>query len=261
MHIAAAYRAVRLYRMHAVTPSLALWMFLGRPARLLTAAGVAVGFACLARALRGVTLGGAIAGAGLCFLLYAGAGRGAFFTLVCLFALAWSSTRWRYQRKQKLGTAEKRDGRRATQVLANLSVAAACALGYGLSDRNVFLLAMVAAIAEAAADTVSSEIGQASATSARLVTTWEAVPAGTDGGITLRGTLVGAGAATLVSVVGGLTHLVDWQWVWVCIVAAVAGMMADSFMGAWLERRKLLTNDLVNFLSTLFASLIGIILS
>jgi len=37
-------------------------------------------------------------------------------------------------------------------------------------------------------------------------------------------------------------------------VAAVLGMTADSYLGALLERRKLLTNDWVNFLSTLTAA-------
>ena len=36
--------------------------------------------------------------------------------------------------------------------------------------------------------------------------------------------------------------------------AAVAGMIADSFLGAWLERRKMLNNDLVNFLGTMVAA-------
>jgi uncharacterized membrane protein len=40
----------------------------------------------------------------------------------------------------------------------------------------------------------------------------------------------------------------------ISIIAAVAGMIADSFLGALLERRKLLNNDWVNFVSTLIAA-------
>ena len=32
-------------------------------------------------------------------------------------------------------------------------------------------------------------------------------------------------------------------------------MFLDSFLGAWLERRRLINNDLVNFLGTLIAAL------
>jgi len=43
---------------------------------------VSVIFAALARWVRGVTVGGAIAGAGICCLLYVGAGLGAFLVLL-----------------------------------------------------------------------------------------------------------------------------------------------------------------------------------
>src|SRR6202035_6057183 len=85
---------------------------------------ISVVFAALARWVPGVTVGGAIAGAGICCLLYLGAGLGAFLALVSVFALTWLGTRLGYRRKEKLGTAERRDGRTALQVLANLVVAA-----------------------------------------------------------------------------------------------------------------------------------------
>ena len=145
--------------------------------------------------MRGVSLSGAIAGGVVCFVLYAAAGPGAFVLLMLLFILTWGATRLGYQRKQKLGTAEKKEGRTASQVLANVGVAAACAAAYRWHENTVFLLAMCAALAEAAADTVSSEIGQTSSREARLITNWRKVPAGTDGGISLAGSAAGPAAA------------------------------------------------------------------
>ena len=222
--------------------------------RLWTAIIVTIVFAALARWVRGVSFGGAIAGAGVCFLLCFGAGFGAFVVLVSVFVLTWISTRFGYRRKQKLGTAEKLDGRTALQVLANLAVAAGCAGLLALTGRTVFLLAVSAALAEAAADTVSSELGQARSANARLITTWEEVAAGTDGGVSWTGTLAGIAAAALVSLVSVLTGLVPLKWLGVSIIAAVVGMIADSFLGALLERRGVLNNDAVNFLSTLVAA-------
>jgi uncharacterized protein (TIGR00297 family) len=222
--------------------------------RLASAALVTLIFAALARTIRGVSASGAVAGAGVCFLLFAGAGWGAFAALVSLFALAWITTRLGYQKKQKLGTAEKREGRTAGQVLANLGVAAVCAGLYGWDSKTVFLLAAAAALSEAAADTVSSEVGQAGTQTAHLITTWEQVAAGTDGGVSALGTLAGTAAAAAVSAVGAATGMIPWRWTFISIVAAVLGMFADSFLGAWLERKRVLNNNAVNFLSTLVAA-------
>jgi len=211
-------------------------------------------FSLLARWIRGVTLSGAVAGAVVCFLLYVGAGPGGFAALVAVFGLTWITTRFGYRNKQGLGTAESREGRTASQVLANLAVAAACAGLFVVTAKTVFLLALAAALSEAAADTVSSELGQARNATARLITTWEEVPAGTDGGVTGTGTLGGIAAAILVGLVCAVAGLVTFAQLRFSVVAAVLGMTADSYLGALLERRKLLTNDWVNFLSTLTAA-------
>ena len=65
-------------------------------------------------------------------------------------------------RKEAIGKAEEKGGRRgAANVLANVSVAAFCALVAGLGpDGDVFRLAAAAALATALMDTVGTEIGQ-----------------------------------------------------------------------------------------------------
>jgi len=226
--------------------------------RLGVAALVTAAFTVLARAIRGVSRSGALAGAVVCFLLYAGAGAGAFLALVALFAMTWITTRWGYQRKQKLGTAERGDGRTASQVLANLGVAAASAAAFAASGNPVCLLAMTAALSEAAADTVSSELGQAGSDTAQLITTWETVPAGTDGGITLAGTVAGMIAAAAVSAISAGSGLIAWKWAGVATLAGAIGMFADSVLGASLERRGSLNNDGVNLLSTLLAAIVAV---
>ena len=213
-------------------------------------------FTLLARGMRGVTNSGALAGAVICIVLYLCGGPGAFAALISVFALAWVTTRLGYQRKQKLGIAERREGRKASQVLANLGVAAACAaFSVSSHSRGLFLLAAAAALSEAAADTVSSEMGQAFGEKARLVTTWSIVPPGTDGAVSLVGTLAGAVAAGIVGSVCFVGGLLPRQWLAISAGAAILGMVADSFLGAWLERRHLINNDSVNFLSTLVAAL------
>jgi uncharacterized protein (TIGR00297 family) len=213
-------------------------------------------FTLLARGMRGVTNSGALMGAVICIVLYLCGGPGAFAALISVFALAWVTTRLGYQRKQKLGIAERREGRKASQVLANLGVAAACAAFSVISHSGeLFLLAAAAALSEAAADTVSSEMGQAFGEKARLVTTWRFVPPGTDGAVSLVGTLAGVVAGGIVSSVCFVGGLLPLEWLVISVGAAILGMVADSFLGAWLERRHLINNDSVNFLSTLVAAL------
>jgi uncharacterized protein (TIGR00297 family) len=230
--------------------------------RLAIGGVLTLGFALLARGIRGVTTSGALVGAVSCFFLYLGVGPGAFAALISVFALAWITTRLGYQHKQNLGTAERREGRKASQVLANLGVATACAaLSVLAHHRMLFLLAMAAALSEAAADTVSSELGQAYGKNARLITTWNLVPPGTDGAVSLVGTLAGVVAALVVSSVCFLGGLVPQEWLAISAGAAVLGMVADSFLGAWLERRQLVNNDSVNFLGTLIAALTAFLLA
>jgi uncharacterized protein (TIGR00297 family) len=219
---------------------------------------ISIIFAGFGRAVRGVTTSGAVAGALVCFALLAGAGWRGFVALLVVFLLTWAATRLGYARKQSLGTAEPRAGRNAAQVFANLGVAAICAVIYATVRQDPrLLIAAGAALAEAAADTVSSEIGQAVGGVPRLITNWKPVPAGTDGAITLAGSAAGIAAAIAV----GLTGAAGWRGALVCVVSAVAGMMADSFLGATLERRRLLGNNAVNFSSTTIAAMIAFALS
>ncbi|HEX4486421.1 MAG TPA: DUF92 domain-containing protein [Terriglobales bacterium] len=222
--------------------------------QILVAALVTLVFAGAARLLRGVTTSGAVAGAAVCFTLYACCGAGAFAVLVSVFVLTWGATRLGYRQKQRLGVAERLSGRKASQVFANLAVSGACAAIYFYTHRTGFLVGAVAAMAEAAADTVSSEIGQARSRAALLITTWEKVPVGTDGGISWQGTIAGVAASLFISVVCRGVGLLPWRLSLIAGIAGITGMLADSCLGALFERRQKLNNDLVNLLGTAIAA-------
>ncbi len=179
--------------------------------------------------------------------------------LALLFLLTSLATRFRRARKEARGLAEPRTGRRASQVIANLGVAALCAAlsraPFKFAD-VVFYLAAIAALAEATADTLSSEIGQAIAGPAILITTLRRVPPGTDGAVSLLGTLAGLFGAAAV-VLSGLPRPfapVTPILFAALFAAAVAGLFFDSLLGAALERRGWIGNDYVNFLSTAFSA-------
>ncbi len=217
---------------------------------------VAIGFALLARIMGAVTDGGAIAGVLAAFILMLAAGFGGFIPLLTLFLLTILSTRWGYGRKVRLGVAERRRGRTASQVIANLGAATICALPLiwftDLSD--ILLVGSMAALAEAAADTVSSEVGQATARGAYMITDFRDVPIGTNGAISVEGTISGCVAASIVSWVSAVCGLVDWRWTFVVAFAGIGGMFLDSILGATWENAGKMGNDSVNFVSTVAAA-------
>jgi uncharacterized protein (TIGR00297 family) len=220
---------------------------------LLFAATSAV-FAAVGRLVRGVTTSGAIAGAFVCFAILWAAGIGGFAALLTVFVLTWASTKFGYAKKQRFGTAEARSGRNASQVVANLGIAGACALAFLALRQPPWLVAMGAALAEAAADTVSSEIGQAVGGQPRLITNWHRVPPGTNGAVTAPGSAAGVLASAAVGAVCYGSGIFGWRSALVCAAAGIAGMIADSFLGATVEREGFLGNNGVNFIATAVAA-------
>jgi uncharacterized protein (TIGR00297 family) len=227
------------------------------PQPLAIAAAVTLGFTGLARAVRGVTRSGALAGGVACFMLFATAGPAAFVALAILFAMTWASTRLGYRRKLARGLAERREGRSAWQVLANLAVAALGSLVFAATGNRACLLASVAALAEAATDTVASEIGQFLGADARFITTWQRVPAGTDGGITMAGSVAGLVAGLGIAAVATAGGLIPTNQFWIPVATGFAGMLIDSLLGATLQRRGWISNQAVNFFATLAAAALG----
>ncbi len=188
----------------------------------------------------------------------------ALWPLLALLLLTMVATRFGRARKQKLGVAEGPHCRAASQVAANLGVAVmASAILNPLHavHASIMRLAIAAALAEAAADTLSSEFGEVLGGEPRLLTTFRRVPAGTDGAISLAGTLAGIiGAAVVAAAAFFALNLAPVRTLIVAL-AAIIGLFADSLLGAVFERRGCLNNDAVNFLSTLVAALLAVSLT
>jgi len=121
-------------------------------------------------------------------------------------------------------------GRRtARQVLANGGVTAIAALCGSWP-------AAAGALAAAAADTWATEIGSFSPLPPRLITTWARVTRGVSGGVTALGTLGGlAGALVMSALAMALAPRGALLGVWPLAVAGIAGMFADSTLGATVQ--------------------------
>lgn len=241
-------------------------------------AGISLLFASVAVAMRSATIGGAICGALTCFCvtwwtrdLESPLLHSALLPLVALFLLTYVATRAGKGRKQQRGLAELTGGRTAAQVLANLGVAALIVTPVGAYaaafaglklpiEAPVLAGAALAALAEATADTVSSEIGQAFGTQTFMLTTWRRVHRGTDGGVSARGSWTGLAAALIIVLVGGWSMHLPAKIQAAAFAAGLIGFVADSLLGATIERRGWIGNDLVNFTATAIASLTFLII-
>jgi uncharacterized protein (TIGR00297 family) len=246
-------------------------------------------FAFVVWAARAATAPAALAGGVLtaaillCGYASSGAGlwyRSALAPLLALFLLTFGATRFGRGEKERLGVAEDRHGRVAAQVVANLGVAGiagaiplACSWNKrpGLFDTSHAALLMlrsvplatlcstmlISALAEATADTLSSELGQLLGGEPRLVTNGKRVPRGTDGAISLAGTLIGMAAAAVIVLIAVAVTRIPASAAAAAGAGGIAGFFFDSLLGATTERTGWLNNDAVNFLSTLAAAVIG----
>ncbi|MDN5697885.1 MAG: DUF92 domain-containing protein, partial [Rubrobacter sp.] len=142
---------------------------------------------------RGGALGGFLLGA-LIYLCLDWRG----FAVRALFVAGGAAlTRLGYGAKRRAGIAEARRGRRgARNALANCGVAVVCAVLAAVTPfAGAFAAAFAAALGAAFSDTAESEVGQLARRRPRLITTFKTAPPGSDGAISLPGTIAGVSAA------------------------------------------------------------------
>jgi uncharacterized protein (TIGR00297 family) len=115
-------------------------------------------------------------------------------------------------------------------------------------------------VATAAADTCSSEIGKAYGRRTFLITSFRPVPPGTEGAISLEGTLGGLLGAVLVAAVGAALGVYSWPLAGLVTLAGLLGSLAESVIGTVAERRGWLDNDLLNALNTAIGAAFAVLL-
>ncbi len=185
--------------------------------------------------------------------------------VVVYLALGSAVTKLGYEQKQERGLAEARGGQRSpANVWGSAATGAGLALliGAGLEPKLWLTLGFAASFAAKLADTFGSEIGKRWGSTPRLITTLRRVEPGTEGAISLEGTLASAAGSLVMS-------LVMWALVLVpsgrlMLLVAVIGFvatLAESVLGAIAQQRlSWMSNELVNALQTTLAALLIILL-
>ena len=158
--------------------------------------------------LRTVDLSGMIGGFLLGAIIIVCASPKLYVVMLAFFVIGTLATKIGYGAKASAGLAQEKGGRRGFgHAFANIGVATLCAvaiaMNHGVLASNALLWwAAVASLATAGADTVASEIGSLIGQRAFLPTTFKRVPPGTEGAISIEGTLAGIVAALIISYLG-----------------------------------------------------------
>ena len=236
---------------------------------------------------RALTVSGILAAIAVDILISVSLGNFGFCILFAFFAggIAVDKIKKRYKktRQNENQSLEKRgDCRDHVQVLANSFIATAFAILFAVTSKKVFLIAFVAAIAEALADTVASGIGVISGKAYDVFRRKTCEP-GISGGMSLLGTVSSLLAAAIIAFFAYLFGRINGAEAVIVILSAFLGAIFDSFLGSVvqvkykckscgkvLEREehcgertekysgvKFVNNDVVNLLSTLFAGILA----
>jgi uncharacterized protein (TIGR00297 family) len=225
---------------------------------------------------RSVSFSGALGGWFLGALLILGGGWALYVALLAFFIMGTAATKVGYARKARAGLAQEGGGRRGfSHAFSNVGVAAICAIAVSRLARTTHtsmveiellpLFMGIAALATAAADTTASEIGQLIGRRAFLPLTLRRVPVGTEGAISVEGTVAGAIGGFLVALAGAMAvarmfgDVAEFSWSLVALLTlcAFAGSYVESVAGSWNRKQVVpVPNGVLNFFNTAVGALL-----
>ena len=211
---------------------------------------------------RKLTTTAAVTGGIMGFLIFIAAGWTGIAFLALFFLLGTFATSWNRKQKETAGMAQEVGGQRKTgQVLANAGVGGLLGLLalFFPQEKDLFTLLMAGAFSSATADTLSSELGTVYGKKFYNILTFKKDQKGLDGVISLEGTLFGLAGSLLIAVIYSISYGLDERFIWIA-AAGTIGNLSDSVLGATLERKGIIPNDVVNFFNTLVAALFLLLL-
>lgn len=189
------------------------------------------------------------------------------YLIVMFYFLVGSAvTKIGFQEKEAAGIAEGRAGLRGPEnVWGSALIATICAILTLFFEENIsklLIIGYLASFATKLSDTTASEIGKAYGKSTFLITTLKPVPRGTEGAVSLEGTLAGIVASLVISLLAWGLGMINFTGVIICLIAAFIATNLESVIGATLQTKLAwLTNELVNIINTLIGAIVAILLT
>ena len=240
---------------------------------------------------KALTIGGIIAAVIVDIIISFALGNFGFIILLVFFVGGIITDKIKKQGKKTKQNRKKAinkslDCRNHVQVLSNSLVASACALIYYLTEDSVFLIAFIASLAEALADTAASGIGVISGRAYDLFRMRKCA-AGESGGMSVLGTLSSLAAASIIALIALGFGYVNYVSAILITSAAFLGVVFDSLLGSLIQVKYrcqscgsiveskthcgkaalrhrgigFVDNNLVNLLGTVFSALFAVLLS
>jgi len=218
---------------------------------VVTAVVIALGFSYFAYRLKTADIPGLFSAGLVGVLLIVFAGISWFLIMLAFFILGAMTTRYKMDYKKSLHVEEEKGGVRGyINVFANGLVSVCAAVGFGVTQHPVFIAAYVGSVATAAADTVAGEIGVCFG-KPLLITTFQPVPEGTNGGVSVIGEVAGLFGALFISLSAFLLGIADSSIFVAGVIGGFIGTNLDSLLGEVYENKKVWGNAGTNFLATL----------
>ena len=186
-----------------------------------------------------------------------------WLALLILFALiGFAATLIGLSKKREKGLQEGTHGERSYKNILGVAIPPLIfAMMNGIFPGNEWMLsiAYISTISVAAADTAASELGVKDP-KVWLITTFKRVEPGTDGGVSLTGTLISAAGAIVVSTLGYLFIMQTFDiWFIVPAICGFLGCMADSYIGATVETWGYVSKYTNNCITEIIGGLLAIV--
>ncbi|WP_267384030.1 TIGR00297 family protein [Cyanobacterium sp. uoEpiScrs1] len=196
-------------------------------------------------------------------LIWGTLGWQGYTILIFYFLVGSAVTHIGITEKKLAGIAEKRSGMRGpANVWGSALIAVLCALMTLFSApywQQLLILGYVASFSTKLSDTTASEIGKAYGKSTFLITTLKPVSRGTEGAISLEGTLAGITTSGVIALLAFFIGLINLKQVFLCIFSAFVATNLESLIGATLQNKlDWITNEVVNVFNTFIGAFIAI---
>lgn len=234
--------------------------------------------------VQSLTTSGSVAAAGVGFSVAAAFGWRGLVVLGLFFATSSFWSKYKREVKAKIEQKHAKGARRDwQQVLANGGIAALASLFFIYSESHIWTLVFAISIASANSDTWASEIGALSKKAPIFIGNLKRAEKGTSGAVSPLGTLAAASGSVLIALFCGyLFHFPAYETL-IVLIAGFLGNVIDTLMGAFVQATykckvcstltekkvhcnqsallirgiSVMNNDVVNFLSCLFAVIVG----